>query len=348
MFIWSLCKTERDKNPKSALEMIQFLCDGSPALRLVFYLLGKWRILEALDPALKSHQKVVIAVSSPTSAWFIELILRRALIGVESFHSALSGLSHEQRAQVTREFNDPGISRAAESQLAGRALRITSKWPLTILRCNVPDSHYAFRVWRQSTKASLQLAVNARGENIRELLLRELNKLQSRVDACYRSSEGQKILQEIHNFERRTRAEFAKLTDGRRKRQRLDSPKPASTNLAPRSKPKKFNIESSEGHVDEERNRCEDPDYTPENDHNEDEDSEQELEDSEEEDDEDRDDVDAFIGQMAFGDKMPWQLFVAEEQPSDQKREKMSLLTPDRKWEEKDLDTQEGRPNFFI
>lgn len=136
--------------------MIKFLSHGSPAIRLVFQMLREWRILEPPDPKYKSHQKVILAVSVPISAWFLEIVFKACLIGAAAFHS---GLSHEERASMVKTFNDPnstlkilimtydvgavglnlhhacnrviildpGASRAAESQLAGRALQVCSE-----------------------------------------------------------------------------------------------------------------------------------------------------------------------------------------------------------------------------
>ncbi|KAJ5106205.1 hypothetical protein N7456_002880 [Penicillium angulare] len=99
---------------------------------------------------------------------------------------------------------------------------ITSKYPLTILRCNVPSSHYAFGVWRQAKKASLQLAVNARDDSIIDLMLRELKQLQIRVDACHASDDGKAILREVQDFDRQNQKEFAQLMEDRKKKRRLN------------------------------------------------------------------------------------------------------------------------------
>lgn len=152
-FIWTVANTLGGDSPKTGLDMLKFLTDGSPALRLAFQLLKEWWILEPLTEKIASHQKMIIAVSMPVFAWFLEVVFQTALIGTAVFHS---GLTHQQRIELTKAFNDrtsslkvlimtydveavglnlheacnrvlildPAISRAAESQLAGRALKV--------------------------------------------------------------------------------------------------------------------------------------------------------------------------------------------------------------------------------
>lgn len=55
---------------------------------------------------------------------------------------------------------------------------------------SVPYSHDQFRFQRQSAKSSLQLAVNSWQPNIRALIAKLLNDLQSRVEACHASPRG--------------------------------------------------------------------------------------------------------------------------------------------------------------
>lgn len=62
----------------------------------------------------------------------------------------------------------------------------------------VPNSHYAYRVWKQSKKASLQLAISARDPSIRQLMLRELEKFQRRVDECHSTSDGMQLLESLN------------------------------------------------------------------------------------------------------------------------------------------------------
>ncbi|KAL3451976.1 hypothetical protein BJX65DRAFT_267271 [Aspergillus insuetus] len=84
-------------------------------------------------------------------------------------------------------------SRAQESQLAGRALRMTSEFPLTVVRRVTPSSHDQYRGVRQAEKAALQLAANASEPSIAQLLVDLLNQFQKEVDQFHLLHELKKV-----------------------------------------------------------------------------------------------------------------------------------------------------------
>ncbi|KAJ5619498.1 hypothetical protein N7510_003482 [Penicillium lagena] len=220
---------------KVARDLIRYLAHGSPAIRLVCKQILEIKAVEALGKHLRGYQKLLIGESHPFNAWFLEAFLREMLIDARVFHSRLD---NSDRAKLVKEFNDPessiqclimtydvgaiglnlheacnrvvitsiGINRAQESQLAGRILRITSKFPANVVRRMTPNSHDQFRSARQMEKASLQLAVNAKNPDISNLIVKLLNELQPEVDRCHASQEGQKLFGNAQGSGRQTSA----------------------------------------------------------------------------------------------------------------------------------------------
>ena len=139
---------------KNAQELLAFLTNGSPIARLVFQELLAIKALEPLEKARYGHyQKLIIGETYPANAFFLQALLRCALVDARVFHA---DLSHQGKSQLVDLFNDPtsslkvlimmyevgavGLnlhiacnrvliasvarSRGQESQLAGRALRV--------------------------------------------------------------------------------------------------------------------------------------------------------------------------------------------------------------------------------
>ncbi|KAL4904918.1 hypothetical protein BDW74DRAFT_23703 [Aspergillus multicolor] len=76
-------------------------------------------------------------------------------------------------------------SRGQESQLEGRAFRITSEFPLTVVRRFTPKSHDQFRSVKQAEKAVLQLAANFNDPHVKDLVVKLLNEFQGEVQKCH-------------------------------------------------------------------------------------------------------------------------------------------------------------------
>lgn len=156
-YIHSLVKTESDPIQylaPTAAKLLDFMIDGSPALRLIFEQILDVKVLEPLDKkTLGHHQKLLIGENHPINALLIEMVLRDALIDARVLYSKMT---HTERSKLVQEFNDPkstfkvmimtydvggvglnlhhacnrvvlaslGRSRAQEAQLAGRCLRV--------------------------------------------------------------------------------------------------------------------------------------------------------------------------------------------------------------------------------
>ncbi|KAJ6176868.1 Helicase C-terminal [Penicillium canescens] len=211
---------------------VAFLADlrtkvhGSPCLRVALNEILVRKVLNPVNPnRWNHHQKLIVVESQPVNAWFIETVLRTLLIGVRSFHSALNA---QERDTLVESFNDPksdlrvlvmtydvgtvglnlhvacdrivlsspGKSWGQESQAIGRCLRVTSVYPVTAIRCFVPNSHDQYRFVKQAAKASLQLAVNSDQQTIQMVLVKLLNNLQPQLDACHASPYGKQLLEQ--------------------------------------------------------------------------------------------------------------------------------------------------------
>jgi hypothetical protein len=153
-FIQDLTRGAGEPKSKSAKELLSYLCDGSPAARLLFQQILSGRIIEKVNKALYGHhQKMIVAESITLNAFYLQVLLRSALIDGRVMHA---GLSNRSRSELVEIFNDPesslkvlilmydvggaglnlhgacndvlllsiGGSRAQEAQVAGRALRV--------------------------------------------------------------------------------------------------------------------------------------------------------------------------------------------------------------------------------
>ncbi|KAI9376376.1 hypothetical protein BJX61DRAFT_490486 [Aspergillus egyptiacus] len=228
-FIYDLTHGEGESGVKTADALVAYLTQGSPAVRLVFQELLAIKALERVDKrAYGHHQKLIVGEVVPANAFYLQEVLRACLIDARVFHA---DLSHQGKSQMVDLFNDPqssltvlimmydvaavGLnlhkacnrvlitslprSRAQESQLAGRALRITSEFPLTVVRRYTPDSHDQFRGARQAEKAALQLAANAHDPSIKALVVDLLNEFQKEVDKCHEDPEMKDLVTAIKN-----------------------------------------------------------------------------------------------------------------------------------------------------
>ncbi|QKX54988.1 uncharacterized protein TRUGW13939_02078 [Talaromyces rugulosus] len=225
--IHQITRGKGEKLARTAEDLLKFLTHGSPALRLIFQELTKVKVIEKVNKERYGHhQKLIIGEVVPANAFLLETVLRACLIDARVFHA---DLSHQAKSLMVDMFNDAksslkvlimlydvgavGLnlhkacnrvlissiprSRCQESQLAGRALRITSEFPLTVVRRWTPNSHDQFRGARQAEKAALQLAANAQDSSIKRLIVQLLQKLQPEVDECHQSTAGQDLLEEM-------------------------------------------------------------------------------------------------------------------------------------------------------
>ncbi|KAL3464256.1 hypothetical protein BJX64DRAFT_286678 [Aspergillus heterothallicus] len=211
-FLYDLTRGEGETAAQTADSLISYLTEGSSVIRLVFQELLTMKVVERVNKtAFGHHQKIIVGETLPANAFYLQQVLRACLIDARVFHA---DLSHQAKTNMVDLFNDEystfkvlimlydvgavGLnlhkacnrviiaslprSRAQESQLAGRALRITSEFPLTVVRRVTPNSHDQYRGTRQAEKAALQLAANACDPSITQLLVKLLNEFQKEVD----------------------------------------------------------------------------------------------------------------------------------------------------------------------
>jgi hypothetical protein len=154
--IHELTRGEGEPLAQTAIDLLRSLVHGSPAIRLVLQEILKIKAIEKLDKAkYRHHQKLLVGEVLPANAFYLETILRACLIDARVFHA---DLSHEGKSAMVDTFNDPNSSlkvlimlydvgavglnlhkscnrvviasiprsRCQESQLAGRALRVST------------------------------------------------------------------------------------------------------------------------------------------------------------------------------------------------------------------------------
>jgi hypothetical protein len=68
---------------------------------------------------------------------------------------------------------------------------------------HTPNSHDQFKAARQTDKATVHLAANSHDPAIRKVVVGLLNAIQPEVDECHASEEGQELLRQINERERR-------------------------------------------------------------------------------------------------------------------------------------------------
>ena len=92
----------------TAKELLMFLCEGSPAMRLVFQEILDGKLLEPPYLGKYNHwQKLIVAEANPPPGWYMEMVLRCALLDARMMHSALS---NHARSSLVDLFNDPQSS----------------------------------------------------------------------------------------------------------------------------------------------------------------------------------------------------------------------------------------------
>jgi hypothetical protein len=154
-FIYDLTRGEGAPSAQTADSLILYLTQGSPVLRLVFQELLTVKALDRVNKAAYGHhQKLIVGETTPANAFYLQQVLRACLIDARVFHA---DLSHQAKTKMVDLFNDEystlrvlimlydvgavGLnlhkacnrvviaslprSRAQESQLAGRALRVS-------------------------------------------------------------------------------------------------------------------------------------------------------------------------------------------------------------------------------
>ena len=87
---------------QSRVEQLQFLTYGSPTLRYALHLISKTTFQK-----IKRNKKVLLGEALPVCAWFTEMVLKHAYIGVAVMHAELT---QNERSKLADEFNDPNSS----------------------------------------------------------------------------------------------------------------------------------------------------------------------------------------------------------------------------------------------
>ncbi|KAL4950051.1 hypothetical protein BDW69DRAFT_202403 [Aspergillus filifer] len=185
----------------TADELITYLATGSPVVRLVFQELLTIKALEKVNKETYSHhQNLIVGEVLPANAFYLQGVLRACLIDarvlIMLYDVGAVGLNLHKAYNRVIVASLPR-SRAQESQLAGRASRITSKFPLSVIRRFTPNSHDQFRSSKQTEKASLQLAANAHEPCVQALVVKLLNEFQEEVVKCHKDKNNAPLLAAI-------------------------------------------------------------------------------------------------------------------------------------------------------
>ncbi|KAJ5598450.1 hypothetical protein N7537_008534 [Penicillium hordei] len=212
-WVYMVTKEDTDCTVHSTDGLMKFSVHGSPRLRLIFQQLLDRKVSEEVDK---------------NSAWYAEVVLRAALVDARTFHSALEP---SERDTLVNEFNDPqstirvlittviltspGRSWAQEAQAAGCALRITSEFPLAVVRVATANSHDQFRNSKQVEKTCLQLAINRQDLVFRSIMLKDLKSVQSDVNLCHESQDGKVLLQRKSAAEKQIDQDLAQYLNDR-------------------------------------------------------------------------------------------------------------------------------------
>ncbi|KAI9782077.1 MAG: hypothetical protein M1839_005423 [Geoglossum umbratile] len=217
-FVW------RDGDPilKTRLDMLRYLCYGSPTLRQILY-----DVLTYVLPTISEDgekitrgEKLIIPEATPIVAYFWEFCLRFVYVHATVLHS---GLSNSRRQELMDDFNDPegktqvliimhdvscqGInihydchritiptcprSASLEFQIWGRVLRVMQKHDVFITRTHVVNTHDTWRESKQTDKASIELASRANHPKVKELLVKLLNENQYEVKNVHDAMKGE-------------------------------------------------------------------------------------------------------------------------------------------------------------
>jgi hypothetical protein len=158
-FIQDLIRGPGEPKSRTARDLLKYLCTGSPVTRAVLQEVLSVKALEKLRKTqLKHHQKLIVAETTPSNAWFLSITLRAALIDARVMHA---GLSNKPKGDMVELFNDATNSfkvlimmydvgavglnlqfacdrvfiasiakmRSQEAQVAGRVLRVSYTFP---------------------------------------------------------------------------------------------------------------------------------------------------------------------------------------------------------------------------
>ena len=161
-FVQDLTRGAGEHKATSARELLVFLCEGSPAARLLFQEILTTKVLQKVNKAqFGHHQKLIVAESTTANAFYLQVLLRCALIDGRVMHA---GFSNRAKSELIEMFNNPNSSlkvmimmydvggaglnlhlacnsvlllsiarsKAQETQIAGRALRVSCSKPLYI------------------------------------------------------------------------------------------------------------------------------------------------------------------------------------------------------------------------
>ncbi|OBT82958.1 hypothetical protein VE02_08180 [Pseudogymnoascus sp. 03VT05] len=222
-FLHELTRGPGEPRATTAKELLDIFCRGSPPTKLAFQRLLAVKGIEELDKEKYGrHQKQIVAVSVPVNAFALQMTYRELLVDARVLHA---GLTNTEKGTLVSLFNDPtssvkvlimlfdvgavGLnlhtacdevliatvarSHAQEAQVAGRVLRVTSEFPVTVIRRTTPNSHDQFGVARQVDKATVHLAANAQDPSIRALIVGLLNEFQPQVDQFHASELGMRL-----------------------------------------------------------------------------------------------------------------------------------------------------------
>jgi hypothetical protein len=229
-FVRFLCEHTGNELPKTGLQYMQFICEGSPMIRaLIQHICGNDLFLKP-----RKNGKLFVLEDTPLVAMFIHWTLNMMGINTALFHS---GLTSAERNDMQDEFNNPssemdvmvclydvggvgrnfhedcynavqttaGKNQSAETQGGGRLIRAPQKKAIVITKIFVKNTISAYREYKKRDKAIVELATRARDPAIAEILVQCLNDHQQVIRSAQADPNNQELMQKLA-----TRQEIAK------------------------------------------------------------------------------------------------------------------------------------------
>ena len=217
---WLAVMTYEHGDPayKSREDLVRFLTDGSPKLRILYAATRRTCFVE--------RSKLLVVEDLPLNAKFYEDSIRALWIHCETAHSKLT---QSQRQKLFDAFNDssstlqvliimvdvasqglnlqkasnnvitmiPGKRINPQLQAETRSFRCDQKKPVRIMRAVVSNSHDQFREARQTSNVRLELATKANLPAVQDELVDLLNDHNERVKNMIEKAKAEEGLNDM-------------------------------------------------------------------------------------------------------------------------------------------------------
>jgi hypothetical protein len=221
-FVRFLCEHTGTELPKTGLQYLQFICEGSPMIRaLIKHICTKDFFLKP-----RKNGKLFVLEDTPLVAMFIHWTLNMMGINTALFHS---GLDTSERNDLQDDFNDSssemdvmvclydvggvgrnfhpdcynavlttaGKNQAAETQGKGRLVRAPQKNAIVVTKIMVKNTIATYREYRKRDKAIIELATRASDPEIAAILVQCLNDHQEVIRSAQADPKNQELMEKL-------------------------------------------------------------------------------------------------------------------------------------------------------